>query len=158
MNILGIDPGISGGVAIVDSRTMKITAGFRMPTYKEGKKGKKAVSANEVLRLIPLPVHGAVVEQVHAMPKQGVSSTFSFGRSYATALAVAEFISLADVVRVTPQTWKKHHSLIGQLKDKSIQRAIGIFGDSYTWTFKADDGIAEAALLAAWLIDTHGEI
>ena len=156
MNILGMDPGISGGVAVVDSRTMRITTGFRMPVFKEGK--KKAVSPNHLARLTPVPVHHAVVERVHAMPGQGVSSTFSFGRSFGTAVAVASLCCSNDVILVTPQMWKAHFGLRGTGKGDSIVRAKEIFGSSYVWKYLKDDGIAEAALMAAWLIDTHSEI
>lgn len=150
MIILGVDPGKTGGLAIVDSAAMKILGGCRMPTYKH--RGKDIVSGNGVMAFVSgFQIDVAVIEQVHAMPKQGVSSAFSFGRVTGAIEAVAGLIT-DKLEWVTPVVWKKHFKL-SKDKQASIDAAKTMFGDSYHWKFKADDGIAEAALMARWWLD-----
>ena len=87
------------------------------------------------------------------MPKQGVSSTFAFGMSTGIAEACALFAA-AQMVRVTPQQWKKHHGLV---KDKraSLNAAALRWPEWDGWEILANDGAAEAALMAQWWLDNN---
>jgi hypothetical protein len=153
MKILGIDPGAKGGIAIVDTTTMKIDYGVRMPTIKY--RGKTLVDPRAIYQpFVRFDV--AVIEWVHAMPKQGVVSSFSFGRACGAIETVA-LLMANKVCWVTPREWKKHFGLSSD-KQESIDAAKLMYGDSYTWTFKADDGIAEAALMARWWIDEQRKL
>ena len=152
MNVLGVDPGASGGLAIINSKTLKIVRGQRMPTYQL--RGKSVVSPDGVMAFADsVDVEVAVIEQVHAMPTQGVSSAFSFGRLTGGIEAVA-FLIAPRLEWVTPQVWKKHFGLSSN-KQESIDAARLKFGSSYGWEKKADEGIAEAALIARWFIDKY---
>lgn len=151
MNILGIDPGLTGGVAIVSAKVIRpsmIESGMRMPlTSYRGKKIVDASALFEWLRSHEIDV--AVVEQVNGRP--GQAGVFQFGRATGSAEAVA--MILADRMEwVTPAKWKGHFGL-GKDKQESIDLAHHKFGNSYRWEFKADEGIAEAALLAQWYLD-----
>lgn len=152
--IIGIDPGKSGGVAIVSSGSGRLLAGRRMPILLHGK--RDVVDVYELNAWVagqrPIGMGGhverVVLEQVHAMPGQGVSSMFNFGRH--TGAVEGWAVSLAAPVHwVTPQKWKKH---FGLSKDKraSLDRARLEFGADTMWDVLANDGIAEAALIALW--------
>lgn len=91
----------------------------------------------------------AVLEQVHAMPKQGVSSTFRFGQCYG-ALQMAVVGHGYEVHDVTPQKWKKH---FGLSNDKGVSRSVASQRfPQCAELFKRvkDDGRAEAALMALY--------
>ena len=153
MQILGIDPGITGGVAVISAtgtRPPIIEDGMRMPVTLH--RSKKLVDGKRLFEwLSSFDIDVAVVEWVHAMPKQGVSSSFSFGRSTGSVEAIAMLVS-DRMEWVTPAIWKKHFGL-SRSKLASIEEARHRFGVSYRWDKKADDGIAEAALLAQWYLD-----
>ena len=152
MNILGIDPGASGGLAIVNSKTLKLVRGLRMPTYKI--RGKTIVSPGGVYAFGDgVKIDTAVVEAVHSMPGQGVASSFSFGRSTGAVEAIAHLMA-TRIEWVTPQVWKKHFGL-SKVKQESIDACIAMFGADYHWTAKADEAFAEAALIARWFIDKY---
>jgi crossover junction endodeoxyribonuclease RuvC len=152
MNILGVDPGKSGGLAVINSKTLNIVRGIRMPTYQL--RGKAVVSPHGVLAWADsVDIEVAVIEQAHAMPLQGVSSAFSYGRVTGGIEAVVA-IMVERMEWVTPSVWKKHFGL-GSSKQESIDLAKLKFGSSYGWDKLADEGIAEAALIARWFIDRY---
>ena len=89
-----------------------------------------------------------VIERVHAMPKQGVSSTFKFGRSLGVIEGVIATLGW-PTVWITPQAWKKHHGLIGTDKDAARLRALETWPEhAETFRRKKDGGRADAALIA----------
>ena len=151
MNILGVDPGQGGGLAIVNRTHRKIVSGTRMPTFEH--RGKKLVSPNGIMAWVGnIKIDAIIIERVHAMPKQGVSSSFTFGRSTGAVEAICGMILQGQLNWVSPQVWKKHYGLSSN-KQASLDAAATAFGESFTWTKKADDGIAEASLMALWFID-----
>ena len=150
MIVLGVDPGATGGLALVHSQTRQLIGGRRMPSMKV--RGKSIVDAGEVHHwLDAVKPSFAIVEQVHAMPRQGVSSSFSFGRSTGAIEALA-MIHTDRMDWVTPAVWKKYCGL-GKQKRDSLDRAKLAFGDEFVWRALADDGIAEAALMALWWLE-----
>lgn len=152
MNILGVDPGATGGLAIVDSGRMTIISGCRMPTYKFKKKA--LVSPNGVMAFVgSISIDLVVVEQVNSMPGQGHTGAFSFGRTTGAIEAVAGLLC-PRLEWVPPSTWKKHFGL-SKNKQASIDLAKRTFGYSYQWQHLADDGIAEAALITRYWIDKY---
>jgi crossover junction endodeoxyribonuclease RuvC len=88
------------------------------------------------------------IENVHAMPRQGVSSSFQFGRMFGGAELVLQSTCLR-VFHVTPQAWKKHFGL-GSDKNASIAMATLLFGTDQHWKLKKHEGVAEAALIALY--------
>jgi crossover junction endodeoxyribonuclease RuvC len=94
-----------------------------------------------------------VIERVHAMPKQGVSTTFAFGTSYGIAIGIACGAGAA-LNYVTPQHWKKHFRLPANNKDASRERAIQLFPDAAKYlTLKKHHGRADALLMARHFLD-----
>ena len=148
--ILGIDPGAKGGVALLGD-DLKLRVACRMPVVEY--RGKRAFDPNGFEDFFGDHVFGrdlrqVVIEQVHAMPGQGVSSTFQFGRLFGGVETMAMYLK-APMTYVTPSVWKKHFGL-GQSKRASLDMCKLRFGNRDIWNVLANDGIAEAALIALW--------
>lgn len=155
MITIGIDPGIKGGVAAVATKTQRYEGGIRMPTIIVGKKTR--VDAAALFRYLDSHdgnIERVVIEQVHAMPKQGVTSVFSFGHSAGVAEACA-MLTGAPVEFVSPAKWKTHFGLTSD-KRASLDAARRLFGHLWTRTLLADEGVAEAALIALYATRASG--
>jgi crossover junction endodeoxyribonuclease RuvC len=139
---MGVDPGVSGAIAFYDCERHEAIAVYDMPAV--GKEVDGASIADMITRHSPSI---AIIESVHAMPKQGVSSSFNFGFSYGSVRGVVAGAKVRTVL-VAPTKWKKHYGLSS---DKEMSRALAIRtwpGASDFFRRKKDDGRAEAALLA----------
>lgn len=150
MIYLGIDPGLSGAMAFFDPAKGHLSI-IDMPTVEveRGGKKKRELSPQMMAAMIRLAEGdiAAVCERVGAMPGQGVSSVFSFGRS----LGMVEGVLAGLNIRMTlipPQVWQKAAGVRGG-KDGSRQRAAELF-PAYGNLFarKKDDGRADAACMA----------
>ncbi len=149
---LGHDPGISGALAVVDHKG-QLRAAVDMPLayglIAPGQTADLIVPWNTPALVV------AAVERVHSMPRQGVASTFKFGQAYGTVLGVLGALGI-PVEHPTPQTWKKHHGLIGEEKDAARLLAIELWPDkAELFRRKKDCGRADAALIALWAQQTH---
>lgn len=125
--ILGIDPGLSGCCVLLDSEGKYIDH-LHMPVMQLGKRREINIGhVSEWIREREIEreqcVQKAFIEDVHSMPKQGSSSTFSFGWS-AGALNAMLLLGSFPHARVTPQAWKKRAGVIGKDKDAARVRAI----------------------------------
>ncbi len=94
MKIIGIDPGLSGAIAVVQNN--KVLAIYDMPVMTEGKKNKKQLNSAQLVNIIRENTENedeiaVVVEQVNAMPGQGVTSMFNFGQTFG---AIKGFVQL----------------------------------------------------------------
>ena len=148
---IGVDPGLSGAIAVMSSESLKI---FDMPTMtvERNGKAKRQVSATELAELLYLysgkDCH-VYCERVSAMAGQGVTSVFSFGRSFGMIEGILAAFKL-PVTYVAPATWVKavHR---GAGKDASRQRAMELFPENQA-DFKRvkDDGRSDSALIAYW--------
>lgn len=155
--VIGIDPGAAGAVAILEAG--KLVQVFDMPVVEVqvGGKAKRRVApeilASE-LRLYNVSDTVAVVEQVGAMPGQGVTSMFAFGQAYGLVLGVLAGLWIPTTT-VTPTTWKKALKLNAG-KDGARAKAAQLW-PAQAGEFKRvkDDGRAEAALLAYWRTVTN---
>jgi crossover junction endodeoxyribonuclease RuvC len=151
MRHIGIDPGLSGAIAVLTDDTLQIHDMPVMTVDRNGK-AKRQVSANELAELLNLyagkDCH-VYVERVSAMAGQGVTSVFSFGRSFGMIEGILAALKM-PVTFVAPATWTR---AIGRSpgKDASRARAMELFPD-YEYFFKRvkDDGRADAALIAHW--------
>ena len=153
MLIYGIDPGFTGAIALYwpGAGTIEV---HDMPVMKNPK-GKTIINPHGVLDL--LANEGgkslAVIEQVGAMPNQGVSSMFRFGQGLGVVEACAAASKL-PLQYVTPAKWKKH---FGLTRDKGVSRGLAMqrFPD-YASEFSRvrDDGRAEALLIALFAAET----
>ncbi len=152
MILLGIDPGIAGGLAVVRYKLGSapyVGAGMRMPSFKQGK--HNLVDAKVITDwLKQWPIDQVVVEKTTSYG-MGLATAYAFGKSTGSVEAIAQLVC-GRIEWVTPAVWKKTFQLSSD-KQASLDLAKKKFGDSFKWTFKADDGIAEAALLCQWYLD-----
>ena len=152
MKIAGIDPGLSGAICIFDVDKGMLTI-LDMPTVevKSGKTMKRKLSEPMLAELLrPHGIEHCALEQVGAMPGQGVSSMFSFGQSYGAIRGVLAGLQI-PITMVTPAKWMRDLKLSGG-KDANRQRAAELFpAYAASFTRVKDDGRADSALLAYWL-------
>jgi crossover junction endodeoxyribonuclease RuvC len=155
--LLGVDPGASGALALVECDSGQLLELADMPytEVKVGKRNAKIVDAPALAALIEgwqawhLGTFHAIVEKVSAMPGQGVTSTFNFGDAYGKVLGVLAGLEIKATL-YRPGIWKSHMGL-GKDKDLSRQKAAGIWpGQADMFKRKKDDGRAEAALIAEY--------
>ena len=132
-----------------------------MPVMTEGKKNKKQVNGaqiyNEFLKRINKNDDEirVVIEQISAMPGQGVTSMFNFGQSYGILKGICSAMQL-PMFFIRPARWKKYFSLINSQKDASRTRAIEIFPYFSTQlSKKKDSNKADAILIASFYYETH---
>jgi len=159
MIIIGIDPGLSGSICFFENG--KILDVVEMPTMTDGKKNKKQVNGsqiyNEILKKISHLDKSeikVVIEQVSAMPGQGVTSMFNFGQSFGILKGICSAMQL-PVYFVRPAKWKKYFNLINSEKDASRTRAIEIFPYfSSQLSKKKDSNKADAILISSFFYET----
>ena len=144
MTILGIDPGLTGGLAALtpEGRLLDV---IEMPTLD------REVDVWEVLDFVlswgEIPPR-VCIERQQSMPKQGVASTFKTGMNYGLLLGClrAKQVPL-HVVRSTE--WKPTFHLTGKDKDASRAAASDLWpNERENWRLVRQDGVAEAALIA----------
>ena len=160
MLVIGIDPGISGSICFF--KDGEIIDVVEMPIMTEGKKNKKQVNGsqiyNEILertKKIDKKDIKVVIEQVSAMPGQGVTSMFNFGQSYGILKGICSAMQL-PMYFVRPAKWKKYFNLINSEKDASRTRAIEIFPYfSGQLSRKKDSNKADAILIASFYYETY---
>ncbi len=160
MLIIGIDPGISGSVCFF--KDGKILDVIEMPTMIDGKKNKRQVNGSQIYNEILKRVNKiekqntrVVIEQVSAMPGQGVTSMFNFGQSFGILKGICAAMQL-PMYFVRPAKWKKHYNLLNSEKDASRTRAIEIFPYfSSQLSKKKDSNKADAILIASFYYETY---
>ena len=160
MLIIGIDPGISGSICFLQDG--KIVDVVEMPTMTEGKKNKKQVNGSQIVNEILEKIKEldkreikVVIEQVSAMPGQGVTSMFNFGQSFGILKGICSSMQL-PMYFVRPAKWKKYFNLINSEKDASRTRAIEVFPYfSSQLSRKKDTNKADAILIASFYYETY---
>ena len=160
MLVIGIDPGISGSICFFQDG--KINDVVEMPTMTEGKKNKKQVNGSQIFNEISYRTKKidkkdikVVIEQVSAMPGQGVTSMFNFGQSFGILKGICSAMQL-PMYFVRPAKWKKYFNLINSEKDASRTRAIEVFPYfSSQLSRKKDSNKADAILIASFYYETY---
>ena len=160
MLIIGIDPGLSGSICFFENG--KIIDVIEMPTMIEGKKSKKQVNGAQIYNEISRKIYQiekkdirVVIEQVSAMPGQGVTSMFNFGQSFGILKGICSAMQLS-MHFVRPAKWKKYFNLINSEKDASRTKAIEIFPYfSANLSKKKDSNKADAILIASFHYETY---
>ena len=139
MIFVGIDPGLTGGIAIINEQQIEV---YPYTPEKLINICKNFVNSNSSVLV--------AVEKVHAMPKQGVSSTFNFGMGFGRILGILEALNISYEL-VTPQSWKRYIGVTHN-KQTSIKKAQFLYPDvSLLPTPRCrvpNDGMAEALLIA----------
>ena len=158
MRIIGIDPGLSGGIAILENNKVKEL--FDMPVMADGKKNKRQLNSALLAQLVKENIKDIentimVVEQVNAMPGQGVTSMFNFGQTFGAIKGICAALNL-PIFFVRPAKWKKHFELINSSKDASRTKAIEMypsFADKLSK--KKDVNKSDAILIARFYSETR---
>jgi crossover junction endodeoxyribonuclease RuvC len=135
-----------------------------MPTMNEGKKNKRQVNGSQIYNEILQKINKTdkrdikvIIEQVSAMPGQGVTSMFNFGQSFGILKGICSAMQLS-MYFVRPTKWKKYYNLINSEKDASRTKAIEIFPYfSSNLAKKKDSNKADAILIASYFYETYKE-
>ena len=158
MKIIGIDSGLSGAIAILENN--KVLNLFDMPVMSEGKKNKRQLNSALLTKLIKDSITNneevtVVVEQVNAMPGQGVTSMFNFGQTFGAIKGICAALEL-PIFFVRPSKWKKHFELINSSKDSSRTKAIEMYPKlSNHLSKKKDVNKSDAILIARFYHETR---
>ena len=152
MKVLGVDPGIHGGLAIVsinDGAAPLLLEAIDIPVAGVGAKERVDVLAIRSWVEIHQPQH-AYIERAQAMPKQGASSGFKYGRAAGALEAVITCCGIPLTI-VEPAQWKKFHHLRGGDKEGARQRALQLFPAAHALLARRKDhGRADACLVALY--------
>ena len=158
MKIIGIDPGLNGAIVIMENN--KVLSVFDMPVMSEGKKNKRQLNSAQLVRIIKENTLtnddiNVVVEQVNAMPGQGVTSMFNFGQTFGAIKGVCAALEL-PIFFVRPAKWKKHFELINASKDSSRTKVIEMYPTlSNVLAKKKDVNKSDAILIARYFSETR---
>ena len=158
MKIIGIDPGLSGAIAVLENN--KVVKIFDIPVMSEGKKNKRQLNSALLVNLLKENIQKdedvtVVVEQVNAMPGQGVTSMFNFGQTFGALKGICAALEL-PIFFVRPSKWKKHFELINSSKDASRTKAIEMYPKlSSQLSKKKDVNKSDAILIAKFFSDTR---
>ena len=155
MRIVGIDPGLSGAIAILEDK--KVLAIFDMPVMAEGKKNKRQLNSAQLVNIIKENIKTeseVIVEQVNAMPGQGVTSMFNFGQTFGAIKGICAALNL-PIFFVRPPKWKKHFELLNSSKDTSRTKVIEMYPSlSSQLSKKKDVNKTDAILIARFYYET----
>ena len=157
MKIIGIDPGLSGAIAVMHDK--KVINLYDKPVMAEGKKNKRQLNSSQLVNIIKENINKdeetiVVVEQVNAMPGQGVTSMFNFGQTFGAIKGVCAALKL-PIFFVRPSKWKKHFELINSSKDASRTMVIEMYPTlSGQLAKKRDVNRSDAVLIAKFYFET----
>ena len=160
MLIIGMDPGISGAICFFENGEVKEI--IDMPNMADGKKNKRQINGPQVYNEISSRIKNTpkkeivvVIEQVSAMPGQGVTSMFNFGQSFGVLKGICSAMQLS-IRFIRPAKWKKYFGLIKTEKDASRTKVIEIFPYiSSQLSRKKDSNKADSILIAKYFEETQ---
>ena len=160
MLIIGIDPGISGAICFFEDGQVKEI--IDMPVMADGKKNKRQINGSQIYNELLKRTNKfqkkdiiVVIEQVSAMPGQGVTSMFNFGQSFGVLKGICSAMQLS-MFFIRPAKWKKYFGLIKTEKDASRTKVIEIFPYiSSELSRKKDSNKADAVLIASFFYNTY---
>ena len=158
MKVVGIDPGLNGAIAILEDK--KVLSIIDMPVMADGKKNKRQLNNAQLAEILRKNTSdddeiSVVVEQVNAMPGQGVTSMFNFGQTFGAIKGVCAALKL-PIFFVRPSKWKKYFELINSSKDSSRTKAIEMYPYlSDQLTKKKDVNKSDAILIARFFVETR---
>lgn len=148
----GIDPGKKGGISVLDPDG-KIFCSYEMPLTE-----KKEIDIFKIYKLWPMAADSfCLIEKSQAMPRQGVVSTFNYGKEYGQIIAILIIMKI-PFKEIRPQTWKKEFNLNNKKLD-SLAVASELFPDQnfFTDRMRLMDGKAESLLIAEYARRKYGK-
>lgn len=156
MNVLGIDPGLSGALAVFQNGELRALYDMPLVGYKiSGGKTRNEINVPNLENKVTLCTFDmCYLEGVNGMPGRGATE-FRFGESYGMIKATLA-CNRVPYELVSPQRWKAH---FGLTKDKDAARALAAekFPDkAHYFKRKKDDGRAEAALIGLYGLEISG--
>lgn len=147
MKILGIDPGVSGCLAVMEGDSYRYIDHLHMPLMKSGARNRINGAAMRAF-ILQHNVQHVFIELVGPMPQQGGVGNFSFGHAAGGAELLVVGIGLPYTM-VRPEVWKKRAGLIGTDKDAARSRAIQLYPGLREFDLKAKgQALADAMLIA----------
>ena len=158
MRIIGIDPGLNGAIAVLQNN--KVIEIHDIPVMTDGKKNKRQLNSAQLVKLLKDNFQDetdtvVIVEQVNAMPGQGVTSMFNFGQTFGAIKGICAALNL-PIFFVRPAKWKKHFDLINSSKDASRTKAIEMYPSiSDQLSKKKDVNKSDAILIARFYSETR---
>jgi crossover junction endodeoxyribonuclease RuvC len=158
MKVIGIDPGLNGAIAVLQDNKVKEI--FDVPVMPEGKKNKRQLNSAQLVKLLKDIISDSeevvvIVENVSAMPGQGVTSMFNFGQTFGAIKGICAALGL-PIFFVRPAKWKKHFDLINSSKDASRTKAIEMYPSlSDQLSKKKDVNKSDAILIARFYSETR---
>lgn len=152
MRRVGIDPGVTGALALLDDDLQAVQV-IDMPTLINGKKNEvNAVALGKILYKWSYDIGTnnltIILEEVHAMPKQGVTSTFGFGDSFGCVRGVCGALQIS-MIRIPANQWKKKAGLLRKPKDAARALAQHLYPE-VDLALKKHIGRADALLIARY--------
>lgn len=150
MRAIGIDPGITGAIAVINESHVFVVD---IPVMANGKGKSKvknqanAAALTDYLEGFRYCGYAVYLERVSSMPGQGVASMFSMGDTFGCIRGVCSALDFPVHV-ITPQEWKKHYKL-GRDKEIVRAKAIELYPDA-PLSRKKDHNRAEALLIARY--------
>jgi crossover junction endodeoxyribonuclease RuvC len=150
--IAGCDPGLTGALFFIDPHNPVTGEAVDLPVHllTRGGKAKRELDIAGLVGILAAhrPAH-AFIEQVNAMPGQGVSSMFAFGKCFGAILGALVACGI-PITLVSPAVWKRSLGVL-KAKDAARARASQLLPHcADQWPLKKDHGKAEAALLALY--------
>lgn len=141
---LGVDPGSSGGVGLIPVNPDDDPICYPLPETEH--------DTAELLRELAPSVRIACIENVHAMPKQGVSSTFKFGRNVGLLRGILAALQI-PFREVSPAVWQRALSCLSSgNKNITKSRAQQLFPK-----LKITHKVADGLLIGYWLKQQEGK-
>lgn len=159
MIYIGIDPGVTGAIAMIYGDTREVVI-HPMPIQAKRSGNKNEIAAAQLFALLPANPGGSMVaiEQVASRPGQGVAAMFSLGDSFGVVRACIAIYG-AQYITITPQSWKKFAEIPPKsAKEYSVTRALQLYPEVRPIiNRKSDHGKADALLIAhfAYMNGTH---
>jgi crossover junction endodeoxyribonuclease RuvC len=153
--MLGVDVGLSGAAAILVEihGAVTVVSAIDIPTIGDG----TARRVNSLALQEWLLSHGpafAFCERGKSMPRQGISSTFRYGRSCGSIETTIQLCSI-PIELIEPTQWKKFFTLVGKDKEQSRAKALELFPETHALlSRKRDHNIAEACLIGLYGLRT----
>ncbi len=150
--IIGVDPGLDGGIARIRAGVGGVSA-IPMPTIGTGRRKEYLPALVCELRFLDdAPVY-MFIEKAQPYPKQGVTSVFTYGRHYGIWIGICAALEI-PLEEVTPRAWQKVMlgSRTGDTKARSVECAARMFPRVSLMRTgrcsKPHDGMADALLIA----------